>query len=290
MNNSTKMYKKTTCTLLTLIMGWTMLIPITSATAVDSLQSTNPNSIIGQKGKNPLRVARLRINIPGGLGAPGRRSPGASRGKKVCLTPVPSPNDKISKLSLTALVPKSNLSLTTLSDPTLYFYLPEINAPQLRLVVSEFSNDSSEDDKIVYEQTYKPNGKIGIAGFKLPANTLKPGKEYGWFFEVVCSLDNNSDNQMSRSVEGNITRVNDTQLVSKLQRTTPGQRLNILAEAGIWQDTIDILAQMRLGKPTDISLKSDWESILAAPGIEFDKRLWQAAVISPSQTPQPIKK
>jgi hypothetical protein len=289
MSNNTRMYKITTSTLLTLMVGWTMFIPATSA-AANSLQSTNPNSIIRQTGKNSLRIARLKINVPPGLGTPGRRTPGASRGKKVCLPGVPRPDDKISKLSLTALVPKSNLSLTTLSDPTLYFYLPEINAPQLRLVISELSDNSSEDDSVVYEQTYKPSGKIGVAGFKLPANTLKSGKEYTWFFEVVCSSSDSSDNQMPRSVEGNIKRVNDNQLSSKLKKATPGQRLNILAEAGIWQDTIDILAQMRVAKPTDINLKSDWEAILAAPGIDFDKRLWQAAVIPASQTPQPIKK
>ncbi|MBE9007819.1 DUF928 domain-containing protein [Fortiea sp. LEGE XX443] len=212
--------------------------------------------------------AQVNINLPN-IGAPGRRVPGGSRGV----------NCVAKNQYLTAIVPKSNLGLTTLDNPTLYFYIPENKAPEVELVLQD------ENEQEIYKQKYKPSGNAGVVGVSLPTNTLAKGQKYRWNFSIIC---NTQDRSLDKLVQGAIQRIDNPQLMSKLETASPQERLKLYAEAGIWQDTLDTLAQMRYSRPQDSALKADWVSLLMTKGVEFDSQLAQAPLVQGKNVLQPI--
>jgi len=212
--------------------------------------------------------AQVNINLPK-LGAPGRRVPGGSRGI----------NCVAKNQFLTAIVPMSNIGLTTVSNPTLYFYIPENKAPEVELVLQD------ENDQEIYKQKYKPVGNAGVVGVSLPANTLAKGQKYRWNFSIIC---NTQDRSMDKLVQGAIQRIDDPQLMSKLDKASPQERLKLYAEAGIWQDTLDTLAQLRYSRPQDSALKADWEGLLTTEGVKLDAKVAQAPLVKEQNVLQPI--
>jgi hypothetical protein len=212
--------------------------------------------------------AQTKINLPN-LGVPGRRVPGGSRGI----------NCVARKYPLTAIVPKSNLSLTSVANPTLYFYIPENTAPEVELVIQD------ENEQEVYKQLYKPNGNGGVVGINLPANTLTKAQRYKWHFSIIC---NTEDRSLDKSIDGAIQRVDSSSLNSKLENASLQERLNIFAAAGIWQDLIDTLAQLRYSRPQDTALKAKWANLLMSQGVEFDQQLAQAPLVKKQNVMQPI--
>jgi Domain of Unknown Function (DUF928) len=213
--------------------------------------------------------AQINIKLPSTLKVPGRRVPGGSRGE----------NCVAKRYPLTALVPKSNIALTTVANPTLYFYIPQNQAPELELVIQD------ENDEDVYKQSYKPNGNSGVVGISLPSNTLTKGQKYRWNFSIVC---NTQDRSLDKLVQGAIQRVDNSSLMSKLEKASPQERLNLFAEAGIWQDALDTLAKLRYSRPQDTALKADWQTLLTSQGVEFDQQLAQAPLVKEQNVMQPI--
>lgn len=196
--------------------------------------------------------ARIKFNAPEGLQAPGRRVAGGSRSieLKTCSSAQNNLNN------LTALVPNSNIGLTTQANPTLFFYIPQNKAP-LEFVL--------QDQDKQYKQTYKPMDKAGIVGIPLNLASLEVDKEYRWSFSIVC---NPKERSKDKFVEGRIKRIKTVpQLASKLATADPQDRANIYAEAGIWQDSITALAQMISSNPNNAQLKADWKELLTSNSV-----------------------
>jgi hypothetical protein len=213
--------------------------------------------------------AEVKVNLPADIGtAPGRRVPGGSRGT----------NCVARNKYLTAIVPTSNFGRTTLDNPTLYFYIPENQAPEMELVLQD------ENEQEIYKQKYKPSGKAGVVGVSLPANTLVKGQRYKWNFSIIC---NTQDRSLDKLVQGVIERIDNPQLLRKLEKASTQERLKLYAEAGIWQDALDTLAQMRYSRPQDSALKADWVSLLKAKGVELGS-LAQAPLVKGQNVLRPI--
>ena len=226
-------------------------------------------AILGLSFLIPLTTAEARItfNAPSGLGVPGRRVAGGARVDNNCL-----PENK----PLTAIVPQSNVGLTTLENPILFFYIPRTSAPELELVVQT-------QDKRSVKQIYKPTGKAGVVGFSLKAATLEVGKEYHWFFAVICNPKQRSEDQV---VDGAIKRIQtQPQLITKLKGATPQERGNVYAESGIWYDSLATLAQLLSSRPNDVQLKADWKALLTAQ--HLDKQA-NEPLLEERERPQPI--
>ena len=216
--------------------------------------------------------ARTKFRLPTGLGTPGRRVPGGARGGgDTCLQ---------GDLPLTALIPESTRTSTTLADPTLFFYLPKLSATAtLELIWSD------ETKGMLYKQAYKPTEKAGIVGFHLPANALNVGKPYEWAFSVVCDSNNRA---LDKVVEGSIERIKlDPPRQEKLTKaTTPQERLAIYAEAGIWQDGLLALVQSKQSRPSDPELQADWEAVLTGEAVALDRRLPQQPIVPLAEAPK----
>jgi hypothetical protein len=184
-------------------------------------------------------------------------------------------------IPLTALIPESQIGLTTISNPVLLFYVPQTSAPELELVVQ------NENEKEVYIQKYKPNNKAGIISLRLPINSLAVNKEYKWKLSVIC---NPTDKSQNKVVAGLVQRVRpDTQLMKKLQQANRQERVAVYAAASIWHDALATLAQMRYSLPNNQELASDWEDLLTAQGVRLNRKIAQQPLVPPPEALKPKK-
>ncbi|MBD2594624.1 hypothetical protein BCD64_21335 [Nostoc sp. MBR 210] len=252
---------------LTATFGLTVLSPTHIAIAQPK-KETLPNN--QEKPKRTVQSAsRLRLNLPPSLGKPNRRVPAATRGGS-CIANNPK---------LTALIPKYDTALTTVGNPTLYFFIPQNTAAYLELVIQ----NENDNEQTVYQQKYQTNTKAGIVGINLPPNVLALEQKYTWNFAIICNPENPA---LSKVVKGTIQRFENPSLMKKLAQATLQERVQLYAEAGIWHDALDTLARLRASRPNDFKVKADWEALLTAPGVEFDKQLAQKPLSFAKETPK----
>lgn len=189
---------------------------------------------------------------PPNLGIPRTTAGGASR-SGTCLT---------EKTALTALVPTpTRMSLTTQERPTFFLYLPKTNAQLAEFTIKDV------DEKDVFRTTIPISGKNGLLSFQLPstAPTLEVGKDYQWFFNVICQP---SDRLRDDFVTAWVRRITpNPSLTNSLRTTSPRQRPNLYAQAGIWQDTLTALTELRRIRPNDTTVNDEWNSLLRSVGL-----------------------
>jgi len=228
-------------------------------------------AIIGFSFVIPLIPAEARITFkaPAALGVPGRRVAGASRKIQQCL---------LDNKPLTAIVPQSNIGLTTAANPVLLFYVPKISAQaQLELVVL-----TADEKNIVTKQYYKPSSKAGVVSIPLTNASLEVGKHYHWSFSIICDSKARSRDHF---VHGGIKRIQaEPGLTTQLKNASPQQVVNVYAQAGIWQDSVAKLAALRYSRPNDAELKADWEGLLQ--GAELKADVVNAPLLQGQEAPQ----
>ncbi|BAY19148.1 hypothetical protein NIES21_50070 [Anabaenopsis circularis NIES-21] len=263
----TPMPQKIRLIFFTAIFGFTILSPTNIAIAQPETE-TLPTTL-GKPKRTVQSGTRVRLRLPPYLGNPNRRVPAATRGG-TCVA---------KNQNLTALIPQSNLGLTTVGNPTLYFFIPQNTATNLELVIQ---NDN-QDGQTVYQQKYQPNTKAGVIGIHLPPDTLAVNQKYKWNFSIKC---NPQDSSLDKVVQGTIQRFENPSLMNKLAQATPQERVLLYADAGIWHDALDTLARLRYARPYDLKLKADWEALLTAPGVEFDEKLAQKPLIPEKEAPK----
>jgi len=194
---------------------------------------------------------------PPDFGTPRTTAGGATRSDSCAVGQTP----------LTALVPvpkkgSGPLGLTIQERPSFFLYLPKTSAQtaEFTLVDADFND--------VYRTMIPLSGQIGVVQFQLPpdAPPLEVGKMYQWFFNIVCEP---RDRLRDAFVSAWIQRVEpDSALVGALSKATPRQRPNVYAQAGIWQDTLEALSELRQTQPMDVSLTSEWTNLLKSVGLE----------------------
>lgn len=182
---------------------------------------------------------------------------GARRGpaEQACFA---NPND-----NLVALLPDSNFGYTLQDYPTFFWYLPELKSQAERFELKirpvgaigfdtyEFSSDNQE---------------AGIMSVTLPEELgpLNEDQEYEWEVRVYCTP------RTFITAKGNIKRLSTEQpeLAKKLEEAEVDNYPAILAEEGVWYDSLSILAGLRADAPNDSSLITDWTNIMKMIGFE----------------------
>lgn len=193
-----------------------------------------------------------QLNLPK-RGLPGRRTGAGTRG--LC-TNIEQP--------LTALIPLNNLGLTTEKYPTFFWFIPPTPARTAEFVLKD------ENSNQIYKTTFAINGQPGVISLKLPDSaTLPPlttNKNYSWTFSLIC----NPNNPLAVDyVRGWVQRIEPSAALSnQLAKATPRDRPSLLAEAGVWNDTLSSLSELRRSNPKDKSLVTDWESLLKSVGLD----------------------
>lgn len=200
----------------------------------------NVNSYIQQR-----RVQQIAF-VPG---RPGRLRAAASRG-----------NCFLDGKSAIPLVPTSQeAQLTTSKHPTLLFYVPQTAKPIQGL---ELTLRDDESLTPMYKTTIKSVKQGGIVSISIPADEppLATGKEYTWGFSVICDFQNRDQDLY---LEGKIEVVEDENISHQIEQTTqPLNQAVLYATAGLWENSINILADLRRQRPNDLQVRRYWTDLL----------------------------
>ena len=220
-----------------------LLVPTTRQVEANSLslETSQLNSYsVAQK------IPRLRFKLPS-RGVPGARVSGATRQGSNYVT---------------AIIPSKKLGLTASESPTLFVYIPENQSASANLVITD------EQGKQLYQSDFTVPQEAGILRIKLPETVnLETDKIYKW--QVQLNSENSSP-MMNFKLKtfGWVEKVPLVEnSLNSLAEEETWANLNTLAEAGIWHDTLEQLAMLRLENPEDIQLEAEWTELLTSVGL-----------------------
>lgn len=240
-------------------------IALTLELSIIAVQSSQVLALsqLSPKEVQSLGVDRVAEYIPpAGMGTP----PTSGGGTRSPLS-VSCPEDKENKGQyLTALVPtltpSTNLALTVAAHPQFFVYMPETSARTAEFVLK----DENEND--VYRQTLSISGSPEIVNLSLPKTVapLKIGKNYHWYFSLVCNPGNR---RRDVYVDGWSQRTElSPNLAVQLQKATPSDRPNLYAQAGIWHEALSTLADLCREAPNAPTLAAEWKKLLESAGLK----------------------
>lgn len=205
-------------------------------------------------------TSRQSDNIPS-QGLPGRRLGGGTRGPEV--------SGYAPQMPLVALMPETNLGVTTAVYPRFLFYLP--NADGIREVEYVLRNEA---DELVYETTVSVGSSSGLFSIDLSSveglAPLKVNENYRWYFSIVAD-----DRAQDISVDGWTRRVDlhnwveeqalPSDLATRLAVAPPLERAKILyQEAHLWHDAALLLEDLYQANPDDKTISTEWFRLLEA--------------------------
>ena len=177
--------------------------------------------------------------------------------------------------TLTALIPASNLALTTATHPTFFLYVPHTagatqtgTRPSARERFDVEFQLADEQEHEIYQTTFAITGTPGIVSFTLPpaAPALEPNKYYRWYFEVICDREDRSGDSV---VSGWSRRLEPSpSVLQALKQASPQLQPAIYAQAGLWHDTLATLAELRRSQPNDSRLTTAWVELLKSVGLD----------------------
>jgi tetratricopeptide (TPR) repeat protein len=164
------------------------------------------------------------------------------------------------------LIPSSKeAQLTTAEYPTFLLYIPETDR---KVQAIEFVLQDDETNEKFYSHTFQPVNQGSIVSVKIPENkpSLVVGKQYTWSFSVICDFDNRDQDQY---IEGKIERLQDENLSEQLKETTnPLDQAMIYATAGLWENALTLLAELRQQRPNDAEVNKYWTELLNSVELE----------------------
>ncbi|MEH2350873.1 MAG: DUF928 domain-containing protein [Nostoc sp.] len=188
----------------------------------------------------------VQLTLPSGNSTPRSSIGGGTRGKT---------------LPLTALVPPTKQGRTVLARPTIFAYLPPVGAETV------FFSLQDEDGNPHYSTMLKVSPDGGVVSITLPptAPALAIDKNYLWYFAPiepggVLRPDN-------YSVTGWIKRVKSTFNQQELA-SSPVKLATKYAEAGVWYDTLKVLAEAKRSQPNNKDFATEWHDLLKQVGLE----------------------
>lgn len=165
--------------------------------------------------------------------------------------------------ALTALGPKDQKLTTVAATPTLFFYIPEIinTVPRVPLEAELVITDKMGKDLAGTPLKLELPNQSGIIKLSLPEDIkLESGQEYIWQFSILCDP---SDRGSDAWIQGTLQRTELTSSVlSELAGATPLKQAELYAQARIWNETLEIAAQLREQDQTP------WEQLLESVGLD----------------------
>ncbi|MEM9218722.1 MAG: DUF928 domain-containing protein [Cyanobacteria bacterium P01_F01_bin.150] len=206
--------------------------------------------------------ALAQYKPPENLGLPRRREPAGTRGSCSGATAA-AHAASVAQSTLTSLMPQDSHFGQTLSPyPTFYWYVPPIEAQAAEFVLLD------EDDEVYTVKFYlEPIQEGGLIRLSLPENAglspLEVDKDYHWYFSLIC---NEFDRGADIFTEGWVRYVNSDALsdLEDLPDFPQPAHANEYAQAGIWFDALEIVAEARRQNALD---SSEWQLLLDSVGL-----------------------
>ncbi|MGB5963375.1 MAG: DUF928 domain-containing protein [Coleofasciculaceae cyanobacterium] len=207
----------------------------------------------------PRRWEANQYQPPAGLGAPTRTTGAGTRGGSETSCPI------VGK-PLTALLPSNSFGVTVAPYPTFFVFMPNLSS-QTPTPVEFLLEDAGGNE--VYKANFQTNGKSGIIALNLPTQAgltpLEVGQDYKWSFSIICQAIERS---RDISVEGGVRRVEfNSTLSNQIKQASPQKRVELYAEAEIWQDALATMAQLRRNNPSDQAIAQSWSKLMTAAGL-----------------------
>lgn len=221
--------------------GWT-----TSARASSGAKALTSNSA-------PTWEVSL-FSPPADRGAPSTVG-GASRGNELCgQVAALQPQD----LNINPYPPY--FGVTVAQQPTFVWHFDTPNeyaGAKLTFTMLEYNPQTLETKQVYQEESAYPD-TAGVVAVQVPAD-LEVGKHYQWYLEMDCA---GSATEVG-SIEGWVERIDESsELSSQLSGAkTAIERTQAYAEAGVWFDALNTLAQERM-KADSPALKASWQQLL----------------------------
>jgi hypothetical protein len=245
-----------------------------ASTAIDGTIVTLPvqaQSLIDKLGK-------LIAPPPRKGSASGRSRGGAIRGNCTAIN-----RGFDMETDLVALIPKDNFGKTIEANPTFWFYVPTFGllpskAAEPRHVAEPQLIPIKVGEFMLLDDAGKPMLKRPIAvnlpeqsgfvrftlptdqSFWLPDKSLQVGKQYNWFFSIVCDIKQPAKNPTARGWVERIEAPAD--LPEKLQKTPVADRYTVYIENGAWYESLTLLAENR-----QTTTENDWLALLKQLGL-----------------------
>lgn len=189
-----------------------------------------------------ITTPRLRFRLPN-RGIPGARQGGATR----------SGNQ-----SMIAIIPAEKLALTASDSPMIFVYLPKNDSIKANLTIAD------ENGKQLYQTEFTPPQQAGILRVKLPPHlNMEIETPYRW--EIKLISPNDSPMVTKLRTFGWLEKVSPPK---NLLTEDKWESLNQMAEAGLWYDTLEKLANLRLENPQDVQIETEWVGLLNSAGLE----------------------
>lgn len=192
---------------------------------------------------------------PPKTGQPDQREGAATRGP--CLKKTPS---------LVALTPPSSYGLTTTSNPTFFWFLPENEAEKLKFILTDKQGITIYALEYLLPPTLTPK----IMGLTLPdfisETTLTNGQKYAWRVELYCEAN---DVSPVTFVQSSLERVEPkSSFPPNLKDISLYSQVTIYGEAGIWYETLLSLVKLRQLYPNIPEFESAWLKLLNSINLE----------------------
>ncbi len=213
---------------------------------------------------SPTLLAQLSFpDSPGGDGP--RRTAGAgSRGECALLTR--------DSHEMTVLMPSNNIGTTTDANTSLFIYIPQVavKGAELMGVAGDLivvDEDNQEQFFGQFTLSDRLTESDGIVKLTLDGVNLEPDKTYRWSFSPYCVVEERngmSDRIPTLELQGQIQRIDlDSEQQEKLtDAQTMLEQATVYTEAGVWNNAIDILANLRSTN------SDDWQTFLESVGLE----------------------
>ncbi len=159
------------------------------------------------------------------------------------------------------LLPDNHYGRTASAHPTLMVYVPPTATEQV------FFSVHDENRNPVYQTTLNISGEGGVVSITLPksAPALEVGKTYTWYFAPIAQ--NSVLRPDNYSVKGWMKRVEAPQVNSAGESAVMAQA-KAYAQAGIWYDTVAVLAAAQQADPQNEMLADEWHDLLEQVGLE----------------------
>ncbi len=210
-------------------------------------------------GQNQFETAASDWQIAQAFRVPNRGTPATTEGAGTrggsCL-----PLSERNKLK--PLIPTGNIGLTVSEHPTFFGYIPKSNAKLGEFVLRDRNN------RLVYRTRFAIPSQPGIISISLPATarSLEIGKQYQWFFLLICDPEDRSDSAISPPAW--IERIEQSEtLAEQIKNATPETLPALYAEAGIWFDALASRVNLFSSQP-EPEWQQNWELLLTTAGLQ----------------------
>ncbi|MGD1938045.1 MAG: DUF928 domain-containing protein [Cyanophyceae cyanobacterium] len=170
-----------------------------------------------------------------------------------------------------ALLPPGSYTQTRNSRPSLMLYLPETGADRAFVSIQDLDGDYHHQTQV---NLTEDNGIVEVS---LPSDApdLEVGRDYLWQVVFLAPEEQLApDTPVLRTL---ISRVGDNAAIgvaslddATLEGLTPAIALEQavdLAEAGLWTDTLQVLANARRLNPDNAELAEEWSDLLVQVGL-----------------------